>query len=469
MAKILLFSPPSRKDIYLTTNVKVGAPSYPHMTLATLAGNLIDKHHVKIIDLDLYPNYQKILFNVIKKFKPNIIASSAKTPEYFSVRDLMTKIKNKYPKILTIIGGVHVTVFPEDAVKEKCFDIVAIGEGDKTISDILSSKELRNVPGIVFKDNKSGKIIFTKKRELIQDINKLPYPAWHLFDLSKYTNSRLSSRNNPVGHLETSRGCSYQCNFCNKSIFGINYRVKNVIRVVDEIEYMLKCGFKEIHIIDDSFTQNITRAKEVCREIIRRKLKFSWSLINGVRVNLVDKEFFELAKEAGCWQSGFGIESGDQRVLNMVNKKINLSQIRKAIMTAETAGIDTFGFFIFGLSGETIKSMQKTIAFAKSLPLTTAKFGMCIPYPGTVYFQEINKLGKIKTYDWSKYKIHQTEDPLFEHPNLTWNQISFYRKKAFREFYFRPSYAIRRLKRDIRMGDLFFDIIYFIRSVRGLF
>lgn len=469
MAKILLFNPPARKSVYLDTNVKVGAPSYPNMTLATLAGNLVDEHKVKIIDLDLYPNYESKLFNVIKSFKPDIIASSAKTTEYFPVRDLMTKIKEKYPKTTIIVGGVHITVFPEEVIKEKCFDILAIGEGDKTISDILAAKKLNDVHGIVYRDKKTKKIVFTKRRELVKDINKLPYPAWNLFDLNKYTNSRLSSRNNPVGHLETSRGCSYNCNFCNKSIFGTNYRMKNANRVVDEIEYMLKVGFKEIHIIDDSFTQNIARAKEVCREIIKRKLKFSWSLINGVRVNLVDKEFFELARKAGCWQSGFGIESGDQRVLNMIHKKITLVQVKKAIKIAEESGIDTFGFFIFGLSGETIKSMQKTIDFAKSLPLTTAKFGMCIPYPGTEYYQELEAKGRIRTYDWSKYKIHQIDDPLFNHPNLTWDMIAKYRTKAFREFYLRPSYAWRRLKRDIKIGDLFFDMAYFVQSVRGLF
>lgn len=469
MAKILFFNPPTRKNMYLDTNIKVGAPSYPNMTLATLAGNLVDKHNVKIIDLDLYPNYQTVLFNTIKKFKPDIIASSAKTTEYLPVKDLMIKIKDKYPEIMTIVGGVHATVFPEECIKEKCFDILAIGEGDKTISDILSTKNLKNVQGIVFRDKKTKKIIFTKKRELIKDINELPYPAWHLFDLSKYTNSRLSSRNNPVGHLETSRGCSYQCNFCNKSIFGTNYRVKNVKRVVDEIEYMLNCGFKEIHIIDDSFTQNIIRAKEVCREIISRKIKFSWSLINGVRVNLVDKEFFQLAKKAGCWQSGLGIESGDQRVLDKINKKITLSQVRRAVKIAEESGIDTFGFFIFGLLGDTLNSMKKTIKFAKSLPLTTAKFDMCIPYPGTPYFWELEAQNRIKTYDWSKYNVHQADELLFDHPNLSWDTIASYRKKAFREFYLRPSYIFQRFKRDIRMGDLFLDIVYFIKSVRGLF
>ncbi|MDO8570334.1 MAG: radical SAM protein [Candidatus Daviesbacteria bacterium] len=469
MAKILFFNPPTWKNVYSKTIVEVGAPSYPNYTLALLAGNLVDQHEVKIIDLDLYSNYQTTLFATIKKFQPDIIGASAKTTDYLVIKEIMTKIKEKYPKIMTIVGGVHITVFPEEVIKEKCFDILALGEGDKTIPDILSAKELKNVPGIAFRDKKSHKIIFTKKRELIQDINKLTYPAWHLFDLNKYNNSRLSARKNPNGHLETSRGCSYQCNFCNKSIFGTLYRMKNVNRVVDEIEYMLKCGFQEIHIMDDSFTQNIKRAKEICREIIKRRLIFPWSLMNGIRVNFVDAEFFKLAKKAGCWQIGFGIESGDQRVLNKISKKITLAEVRKAVKLAEKEGIDTFGFFLLGLSGETINSMQKTIDFAKSLPLTTAKFAICIPHPGTPYFWELKNANRIKTFDWSKYKFHQVDEPLFDHPNLAWEQIVAYRKKGYREFYLRPSYAFRRLKRDIKMNDLLFDIEYFLKSVRGLF
>src|SRR3989344_607730 len=117
------------------------------------------------------PTRENIYLNTIKRFKPDIIASSAKTTEYLPVKDLMEKIKDKYPEIMTIVGGVHITVFPEEAIKEKCFDILVIGEGDKTIPDILSTKKLSDVPGIVYRDKKLRKIIFTKKRELIQDIN----------------------------------------------------------------------------------------------------------------------------------------------------------------------------------------------------------------------------------------------------------------------------------------------------------
>lgn len=464
MAKILFFVSPTRKSIYFDTNIKVGAPSYPNLTLATLAGNLTTHNKVKIVDLDFYKNYHTVLLNTIKIFKPDVVATSAKTTEYLSAKLLMTAVKNKYPKIKTIIGGVHVTAMPYEAMGDGCFDVIALGESDTTIPEILAAKFLKSIPGIAYKD-KSGKIIFTKPRDMIQDINTLPFPAWNLFNIKAYKNSRLSSRKNPVGHIETSRGCSYQCNFCSKLTFGTFYRVKTPKRVVDEMEYMLKCGFEEIHITDDSFTQNITRAKEVCREIIRRNLKFPWSLINGVRVNLVDNEFFQLAKKAGCWQVGFGVETGDQRVLNRVNKKITLTQIKKAIHLAKSAGIDTFGFFIFGLSGETENSMKKTVNFAKSLPLSTAKFDICIPYPGTRYYEELNTQGRIISYDWSKYNVHQSKEQLFKHSTVSWERLSYYYKRGFREFYFRPNYFAQRFVRDIKMGDLFYDLFYLLKSL----
>lgn len=464
MSKILFFNPPSIENIYLSTNVKVGALSYPSLTLATLAGNLEKEHQVRIVDLNLSTGIYQDLFNEIEDFKPDFIASSANTPLYPSMKEIMYKVKTRYPNIKTIVGGPHITASPAEAARETCFDIIVIGEGDTVISELLAASSIGDVPGIIYKDNFSGKMVSTPKRELISDINALPNPAWQLFKLDKYKNSRLASRKNPVGLLQTSRGCAFSCNFCSKLTFGRLFRAKDSKKVVDEIEYMLGCGFKEIHICDDSFTQNINRAKEICLEIIKRNLKFPWSIINGIRVDMVDFEFFKLAKKAGCWQIGFGIESGDQEVLDRVNKKTNLDQIETAIRLAKKAGIDTFGFFILALAGETEKSMRRTIEFAKKLPLDTAKFDICIPYPGTDYYQELNLAGRIRSKNWSKYSCHQIDEPLFNHPNLTWPIIGVYYKKAFREFYLRPSYIARRFMRSLKRGDLLYDAYYFLKS-----
>ena len=463
MSKILFFNPPSRENVYLSTNVGVGVPSYPSLTLATLAAHLVNKHDVKIIDLDLLTNFYESLFNDMKSFKPDIVASSATTPHYPTVKDIKYRVKEKYPQIETIIGGVHVTSLPEETSKENCFDITVVGEADTVISELLSSS-VKDVHGIIYREAPYGERKQTPKRKLLTDLNASPYPAWELFTLKEYRNSRLSSRRNPVGLIETSRGCAFQCNFCNKLTFGSQYRTKDPKRVVDEMEYMLKCGFNEIHIIDDSFTQNINRAKEVCIEIMKRNLRFPWSLFSGVRADMVDLEFFKLAKKSGCWQVAFGIETGDQDILNRINKKITLSQSENAVKLAKKAGIDTFGFFILALSGETEKSMRRTMEFAKKLPLDIAKFDICIPYPGTSYYKELKSEGRIRSQNWSKYNCHQVDETLFDHPNLAWSVIRNYYKNAFREFYLRPTYIIRRFMRSLKMGDLLYDIHYFFKS-----
>ena len=464
MATILFFNSPSRKNVYLSTNVSVAAPSYPSLTLATLAGHLINNHNVKIMDLNLFRNPLEKLLTEMKDFKPDIVASTVNTPDYLSVKEIMTKLKIYYPRIKTLVGGVHVTALPEEVGKESCFDILAVGEADTVIPEILNGLPLNEVRGIIYKDKSSGNTLSTPARKKLVDLNSLPYPAWNLFDLNKYKNSRISSRRNPVGLLETSRGCAFQCCFCNKLTFGSEYRVKEPKRVVDEMEYLLKCGFKEIHLIDDSFTQDIVRAKEVCLEILRRRLKFPWSSLNGVRADKVDYDFFKLAKRSGCWQVGFGIETGDQDVLDRINKRLTLSQIENSVKLAKRAGIDTFGFFIFGLPGETVAAMNKTIEFAKSLPLDIAKFDICIPYPGTPYYKELMAENRIKSFDWSSYVCHQTKDALFIHSNLDWEVLEAYYKNAFKEFYLRPAYIYRRFMRSLMMGDLLYDAFYFLRS-----
>lgn len=455
MARVLLVGLPSRKLVYLETNVRAGAPSYPCLSLATLAGHLVGKHKIRVVDLDLVTDAWSELRQQARYFRPEMVVVSAKTPVYPVAVELMTKLKKVYPKVTNVIGGVHATICQKEVLAEGCFDIVVAGEADFALPTILAEKNWGKFRGKIFRDKKNP----------VKNLDNLPLPAWRLFDLARYKNSRLSCRKNPAGLMETSRGCAYRCNFCCKDIFGTRYRMKSVKRVVDEMEYMLECGFGEIHIADDSFTQDIDRAKEICREIVRRGLRFPWSLINGVRVNLVDREFFRLAKKAGCWQTGFGIESGDQRVLDKVNKGIRLAQIRKAVGLAEEEGIETFGFFILGLLGETERSMKKTIGFAKSLPLSTAKFDVCIPYPGTDYYKLLELQERILSRDWSAYRLHNIEKPLFEHENLNWNTIEEYYKRAFREFYWRPSYIWRRLKRDLIKGDLWYDLGYLLRSI----
>ncbi len=320
----------------------------------------------------------------------------------------------------------------------------------------MNKKSLRNIKGITYKDSK-GQIKNNSSRELIKNLDELPMPAWHLFNSKIYMNPKAIARESPVGTIGTSRGCVYGCTYCNKSVFGRMFRAKSVKRVVDEFELLLKNGFKEIHVWDDMFATDLKRAKEICNEIIKRKLKFSWQLECGVRVNCVDKEFFEKCVKSGCYKVAFGFESGNDDILKSINKGTTTQQARDAVKWAKQAGMETSGFFMMGLPEDTIKTMNQTIDFACSLGLDYAKATILLPLPSTQLFEEFEKKGLLKTKDWSKYNFH-TASRVYNHPTLDWETLGKYYDKFHKKFYFRPSYIINRLFRSIKKGELLDDI-----------
>jgi anaerobic magnesium-protoporphyrin IX monomethyl ester cyclase len=460
---ILLINPSSRERVYLNTNTKVGTPSHPLLSLATIAAPLVQKgYEVKVVDMDLPGMTLAKLQRAMRDYAPSYVGITGTTPLYSEMVNLSQLVKDSDNLITVVVGGVHASVLPEEFIRLDSVDIVAYGEGDFTLIEILSGVPLQEVKGIYYKSD--GSVIQNEPRELVQDLDTLPYPAWALFDLKRYKASYLAVRKNPVGPLETSRGCVFGCNFCNKSIFGRAFRVKSVGRVVDEMEYMLKVGFKEIHIQDDGFSTNLERAKEICDEIVRRDLRFPWSLFNGVRVDRVDLELMQKLKAAGCYQVAFGFESGNQEVLNATNKGTTLDQARQAVEMAQAAGLWTFGFFMFGLPGDTEETMQETIDFAVKLDLDLAKFDITIPYPGTPLYEMWKAKGYIKTEEWSQYICHGYDVQIYEHPNVDWQSLQYYYRKAYRTYYLRPKFFFKRFKKDLRSGDLGRDMVSFLKT-----
>ena len=310
---------------------------------------------------------------------------------------------------------------------------------------------------------KDGRPFLTPERHLIEDLDSLPLPAWHLYDLSKYKASRLTSRASPVGAISSSRGCVFGCIYCNKTVFGRRFRHMSPKRVVEEMEYMLKCGFKEIHFWDDNFTTIIGRAKEVCRLLIEKKFNAPWCLETGIRVDCVDQEFFDLAKKAGCYSIYMGVETGDDEILKRIDKGITTDQVRKAFKMAKKAKMETVGFFMIGLPGETIETMEKTIKFATELDPDYAKVTITVPFPSTKIFDDLDAKGLITTKDWSKYNFH-TNAKVYNHENLDWDTMEKYYNKFYRKFYFRPKYIARRVITGVTTGRIFWDAYYAIKT-----
>lgn len=465
MVKVLLIIPPSSVRVYNTSALKAAVSEIPYISMAML-GAMLEKNNIDVSILDLSVVEVPPLVAVKEKildFNPTHVGLTFTTPLVYEAYAICDVVKETNPKITVIAGGVHPTCLPQDVLKESKADVVVRGEGDYAIIDLVKNEpgNYDKIEGICFK--KGDKIITTKDRPLIDNIDELPMPAWHLYDIYKYKASRLTSRRQPVGAIETSRGCVFACTYCNKLTFSRKFRPKSAKRVVDEMEYMLKCGFKEIHIWDDMFTTQLDRAKNICDEIINRGLKFPWCLACGIRVDIVDEEFLRKAKAAGCYAVYFGIETGNQEIIELINKRITLEQVKSSVALAKKVGLDTLGFFMIGLPGETIETMKKTIKFAQELNLDYAKCTILVPYPETAIYKQWSAEGRIKTKDWSKYNFH-TASKVYDHPNLSWDILDEYYHKFYKEFYFRPKYLFKRFWRGIKTGELISDIYYAIKT-----
>lgn len=463
---ILFINPPSAFGAYTGTRVNAAVQIYPLSSFMSLSA-VLKKAGFKpaVLDLGIEKEPYQVLDKTLDEIRPRFVGLTSTSPLFFEVADIAKRVKEKFGSDVKIVyGGPHATAMPVDSLEKSDIDIVVTSEGEETIVEICQEKNLADIKGIYYKDN--GKILSTPPRPLIKDFNSLPFPDIGVYDVKRYKASRLVSRGTPAINLETSRGCPHNCSFCNKNIFGRLFRPKEPERVIEEIKYFLKSGIKGIRIADDKFTVDINRARKICELILKEKLKFPWTLAAGIRVDNRGKEFEEflrLAKKAGCYEAGIGFESGDQESLNSIDKGITLEQSIKCMEIVKRVGMESVGFFIFGLPTDTEESLKKTMDFAVRLNPDLAKVTIAMPFPGTRLFEQYEKEGRIKTRDWSKYNLHKIAD-VYEHPHLSSEILDKYYYLFYRKFYFRLSFLARRVIRGLLNGRLFLDIYYGFRT-----
>ncbi len=298
---------------------------------------------------------------------------------------------------LTIVGGPLPSCDPESFVDD--FDLVVRGEGEQTIVEILAQEQgFSDIPGVVFREGgpgSEGSIVHGPKRPLREKLDEIVLPARDLLPNRSYIAHWLARGGTPTTSVLTTRGCPFHCEFCSNAVFGVSYRERAAAGVVDEIEQVLALGYSRVHVADDVFTLNKARLLEVCAEIGRRDLRFSWECLG--RVDSVDVELATAMRAAGCDRIFFGIESGDDGVLRLMGKRITVEKARRAVQAARAAGIAAGGFFILGYPGETDETILRTIRFATSLPLTYLSFTMPYPLPYTALWERVR--GQV-TREW---------------------------------------------------------------------
>jgi anaerobic magnesium-protoporphyrin IX monomethyl ester cyclase len=461
LKKILLVNP-SMEELYENAKVKASVPIYPPLNLLTVASTLInDGHDVKVIDLDVYP--RKEIFqqfkNVMLDFKPDLLGLTFTSALYSQCMKIVDMAREINPQIIIAAGGTHASSDVESTLKNTNIDVAIMGEGDFTLSEYLRGNSIDKIKGFAYK--KGGKVYVNEKREFLKDLDQIPIPAWHLVDPTKYKIPYTMCKANPVAPIETSRGCAWGCTYCTKSVFGRNFRFKSPRRVVDEIKELVRNGFKEFHIYDDMFTTRKDRVKEICRLMIEENVKIHWNCLNGIRVDVIDDEMISLMKNSGCYRVAFGVESGDDEILKSVEKNQTIEKVREAFKICKRVGIEIVGFFMLGLPAEREEHLKKTIKFAIELDPDIAKFDIFTPLPSTPLYTQLKEKGLITISSWDELGFHKGKET-WSHPNLNQKTIKKYYGKAFRQFYLRPRFIVKRFMKSLKEGNVMKDMKTFL-------
>lgn len=356
-------------------------------------------------------------------------------------------LKEADPRIVTLLGGPHVSAVPEETMtRYPAFDIGVIGEADYSIVELLQAletqRDLGQVRGIVFRHE--GRLVLTPPAPPIMNLDELPKPAWDLLpDMARYYCPPVHTlKRIPAGLLIASRGCPGQCTFCASAVFGRALRAYSAAYTFDLIKELYdRYGMREIQLRDDNFIAYRKRMVELCALLKQAQLDLVWTCAG--RVDMVNPDILKLMREAGCWQIWYGIESGSQAILDVIKKHTKLSQIEKAVTLTRQAGISPCGFFILGHPTETTATLEATIDLAVRLPLDEAHFGFMTPLPGSELYRRVDEYGQFDR-DWSRCTGWL---PVFVPHGLTADLLERYSNKAFRRFFFRPRIILSYLKK----------------------
>jgi anaerobic magnesium-protoporphyrin IX monomethyl ester cyclase len=419
-------------------------PTYALPCLGAIA--LQEGADVRLVDASARGLEVQATAQEIVKFHPDLVGITSTTVGICASGELARQIKEKIPQTRIVIGGCHVTALPVETLSEfSGFDLAVIGEGEVTFAEMLSAvKETGSVPGTLAGAavRQDGHIYVNPPRPFIQNLDELPLPAWELlpgFPLA-FVPSPARIRQMPCASVVFARGCPNQCRFCDRSVFGNKVRAVSPAYAIQLVKSLRdRFGVKELLIEDDTFIISRDRVVEFCERLIAEKLDITWSCLG--RVDRANPEILRLMRRAGCWHISYGIESGDQKILDLMCKGETLAQVRAAIRLTQEAGIRTKGFFMLGLPGESQASLRLTQELALQLPLDDISVMSFTPFPGTAVFADVKRWGTFEQ-DWRKMNI---VDTVFVPHGLTASDLDKARREMLSAFYLRPRVFLSKL------------------------
>lgn len=396
-----------------------------------------------VLDLNLGYGFSDIEAKV-ETFKPDVIGIAMKSYRYKDSYALMAKIKERFPTIPLAVGAAHISTAKEKVLEEcAVVDYGIVKEGEETLLELCQGKPLEEIKGLIYRNE--GKIIFTGERPFRRDIQSLPWPKYEKFELKKYWY--------PGMVVLSSRGCPEKCTFCAAPVVSGNWwRFRTPESMVEEVKYWYDKGYRRIEYLDDNFTLDQNRAAKFCDLIIAGN--FNGLILNvpqGVRADRVSKSLLQKMKDAKFEAIIYGVEVGNEKMLQLLRKGESLQTIENAIQDAVDVGFDVHLNMMVGFPDQTLQDVEDTFDFALRYPIRWASFNNFVPYFGTEGFDQAEKRGLflIQPSEYLNDVNQKAEQIIVSTPHISSEQRKYIEEKipkVQREI--RKKYHIRRLMRD---------------------
>ena len=399
-------------------------------------------HEVQMLDNYLMQQSTEEVQQLVLKLHPTIVGITCGSATYKKCVETAKAIKQVLPECQIIVGGWHASYMPESLLETSEIDYAVMGEGERAITDLaafLVKSDYSNastVAGVACR----GSLGVVKNEPTFINMDELPFPARHLLPLEKYDRNIDFLNAKPVDIMSISRGCTFNCGFCEtKKLWGNISRQFSPQRVMAEVnDLVTNYGTKGIYFINDNFTIRKNQTAEFCDLLIKSKLDLEW--ICDTRVDLIDQNILEKMATAGCKTIWFGIESGSQKVLNYINRNITLEQVEEAFKMCRKAGIQIACSFMLGLPSETKEDLMASYRFAEKLDADWCQFNVFIAYPDSLLWREILETGKYTQLDDFLYSYKTNE---FDYDELMRIQRQF-----FKNYHRAPKRILKRIKRE---------------------
>lgn len=456
--KVLLINPPTdhilRESLPAVVEDESGRfPPLGLLYVAAYAEN-VEGCTVKVIDCQVRDFTEEGLVKDIKEFAPDVVGIQAMTFTLIDATITAKAAKKAVPDALVVMGGPHPTIYPSETVSIPEVDAVIPGEGEFIFESLIRALSQGNPPegvkGVMTKKTKDIPIDF----KTIEDLDVLKMPARHLINAEDYT-TPLAVKN-PITTLMSSRGCPARCIFCDRPAMGKRFRKKSAQAVFREMKYCVEeLGIGEIFFYDDTFTVDKQRVFDLCDLIIRDGLDVHWDVRS--RVNTVTRELVARMAEAGCHRIHYGVETGSERIQQVIRKNLKMSDVHEVFKYTMDLGVEVLGYFMIGNPTETREDVMMTIDLITKLPMDYAHVAILTPYPATEIYTKALADGVYDHDYWREYSLNPTPDfhPRYWNEHFTDEELLKFSRQAYARFYSRPGYIIRRLTKVRSLNELY--------------